>query len=145
MADIRRAEHGDKEQVIDLLKQFPSEEITVDWRSAAETFDRLVTDRQHYSIFVAEEEGKLLGVITMSYPEAIRCGGTYSCIEEFIVAADGRGKGLGGKLLSAAIKEAESRRCFELQVNNPSAAGYPVYLKQGFKDIGKHLKLFVSK
>jgi GNAT superfamily N-acetyltransferase len=127
-----------------LLNQFPSEELPNDQQAAAETFTRLSDDRERYSIFVAEEDGKLLGMITMSYPHAVRCCGVYTCIEEFIVAAEGRGKGIGGKLLSAAIEEAEKKKCYELQVNNPSAAGYPVYLRYGIKDVGKHLKMILA-
>ncbi|MBW2675458.1 MAG: GNAT family N-acetyltransferase [Deltaproteobacteria bacterium] len=142
---IRKARKEDREQVIGLLKQFPQEEIPIEWESAAATFLRLVVERERYSIFVAEENGRLLGVVTMSYPEAIRCCGVYTCIEEFIVAAEGRGKGIGGKLLAAAIEEASSRECYELQVNNPSVAGYPVYLKYDLQDLGKHLKLLLPK
>ncbi len=141
MIDIRRAKKEDKNRVIELLGQFPPEEISLDWEAAAAAYLRLVDDRERYSIFVADEDGEIQGVITMSYPMAIRCCGVYSCIEEFIVAAGGRGKGVGGTLLAAALEEAESRGCDELQVNNPSAAGYPVYLKYGFKDLGKHLKI----
>jgi hypothetical protein len=39
------------------------------------------------------------------------------------------------------IAEATSRGCYEIQINNPSELGYPVYLRKGFKEIGKHLKI----
>lgn len=143
--DIRRGRGEDAASVIDLLKQFPPEEQQgFPWQAATETFLRLVDDRDRCSIFVAEEGGRILGVITMSYPEAVRCGGPYTCIEEFIVASDGRGKGIGGKLLGAVITEARAKGCYELQVNNPSEAGYPVYLRYGLLDKGKHLKMVLA-
>ena len=39
--------------------------------------------------------------------------------------------------MKAAIAEATERGCDELQVNAPSEAGYPLYLRHGFKDNGK--------
>ena len=74
-------------------------------------------------------------------PTAIRCGGLYSCIEEFIVSEKARGKGVGGQLVQAIIAEAKLKGSFEIQINNPSKQGYPVYLRYGVKDIGKHLKM----
>ena len=83
----------------------------------------------------------MIGLITLSYPTAIRCGGKYSCIEEFIVSEQARGKGVGGKLLEAAIAEATARGCYQIQVNRPSEIGYPVYLRHGWEDLGKHLDM----
>lgn len=138
---IRKATIEDESHIITLLKQFPPEEATVDWQVGGETFRRIIGNTDLGTVFVAEENGQILGVITLSYPHAIRCGGYYSCIEEFIVDEKGRGKGVGGNLLKAAIVESQSRGCYELQVNRPSELGYPVYLRYGWKDLGKHLNL----
>lgn len=138
---IRKATIEDESHIITLLKQFPPEEATVDWQVGGETFRRIIGNADLGTVFVAEENGQILGVITLSYPHAIRCGGYYSCIEEFIVDEKGRGKGVGGNLLKAAIAESQSRGCYELQVNRPSELGYPVYLRYGWKDLGKHLNL----
>ncbi len=138
---IRKATIEDENYIINLLKQFPPEEATVDWQVGGQTFRRIIENTDLGTIFLAEESGQVLGVITLSYPHAIRCGGNYSCIEEFIVDEKGRGKGVGGQLLKAAIAEAQSRGCYELQVNRPSELGYPVYIRYGWKDLGKHLNL----
>jgi len=71
--------------------------------------------------------------------------GLYPGVKEFIVGEKGRGKGIGGKLLKVALEEASSQGCFELQVNNPSELGYPVYLKYGLADFGKNLKILFPK
>jgi GNAT superfamily N-acetyltransferase len=138
---IRKATIEDENHIVNLLRQFPPEEATIDWEIGAQTFRRIVENSDLGTIFLAEENGQALGVITLSYPHAIRCGGDYSCIEEFIVDERGRGKGVGGQLLKAAIAEAQSRGCYELQVNRPSELGYPVYLRYGWRDLGKHLNL----
>jgi GNAT superfamily N-acetyltransferase len=139
--EIRRATLGDESQIIDLLKQFPPEEISLDWKDAVSTFRQVIKNPELGSILVAEENGEILGVISVSYPTAVRCGGIYSCIEEFIVSEKARGKGIGGKLVEAIISAATARGCYEIQINNPSPLGYPVYLRHGLKDIGRHLKM----
>ncbi len=96
------------------------------------------------SILLADEGGILLGMVTLSYPLAIRCGGVYACIEEFVVGPQARGKGVGGLLLEAAVRRAREMGCAEIQVNRPSEAGYPVYLRHGWQDLGKHLNLAIQ-
>lgn len=138
---IRKATAEDEDHIFSLLKQFPVETDGYDWQKGTGSFRRILRDPALGSIFVADEEGAVLGVITLSYPTAIRCAGIYACIEEFIVDRRGRGKGLGGQLIQAALEEARSRGCYEIQVNRPSESGYPVYLRHGWKDLGKHLNL----
>ena len=61
-----------------------------------------------------------MGLISLSYPIAVRCGGIYACIEEFIVSEKARGKGAGSRLLEAAKRKAAQMGCHEVQVNRPS-------------------------
>ena len=138
---IRKAGPKDEDHVIALIKKFPSQEIEIDMDAALQAYRQRLSSPELGSMFVAEEQGDILGVITLSFPFAMRCGGVYSCIEEFIVDERSRGKGLGGKLLKAAMSEAASRGCHEIQVNNPSDVGYPVFLRYGWKDTGRHLKM----
>jgi len=137
---IRRATAEDEDKVISLIQLFPPSEITVDWKDARRTYQQVVKNPDLGSILVAEDNGEVVDVITLSYPTAIRCGGLYTCIEEFVVAERVRGQGMGSRLLQEAIAEATSKGCYEIQVNNPSELGYPLYLRHGLKDIGKHLK-----
>ena len=143
MVKIRNARLDDEVAVLALLLQVPDEELEeYDGREGHEkAFREIIQDANLGTIFIAEDDGDILGVLTLSYPTAIRCGGIYTCIEEFIVHEKARGKGVGGSLIKAALDETSSRGCFELQVNNPSPSGYPVYLKHGIEDIGKHLKI----
>lgn len=142
---IRKATVADEPQIFNLLKQFPVETDGYDWQRGAGTFRAMLENKDLGTVYVADEDGVILGVITLSYPSAIRCAGRYACIEEFIVDKKGRGKGIGGKLIKTAIEEARSRGCYELQVNRPSESGYPVYMRHGWKDLGKHLNLVFRK
>jgi len=141
MINIRKATLDDETRVIELIKEFPEGEIVIDWNKAAAAFREIIKDTDKGIVFVAEEDGTVAGVVTMSFPFATRCAGRYSCLEEVIVGEQLRGKGIGGKLLEAAIAEATEKGCYEVQVNRPSEMGYPVYLRHGFLDLGKHLNL----
>ena len=90
---------------------------------------------------MAKEGEELLGVISLSYPIAIRCSGPYARIEEYIVDEASRGKGIGGMLLDSAIEEARASGCFDIQVNNPSDLGRPLYLKRAFEEGGDYMRL----
>lgn len=138
---IRRAAIGDEDQLFALLNQFPSDDGGYQWKNGIETFRSVIKNSELGSVFVADEEGTILGLITLSFPTAIRCAGIYAGVEEFIVDKKGRGKGIGGRLIKTAIEEARSRGCHELQVNRPSESGYPVYIRYGWKDLGRHLNL----
>ena len=144
MIKIHQATIEDEAKVIDMLRQLlsPSAEYSaVDWQTAAILFREIVNNAEKGTILLAEQDGDAVGLITLSYPVAIRCGGIYTCIEEFIVSEAARGKGVGGQLLEAAIAEATAKGCYEIQVNRPSELGYPVYLQHGWQDLGKHLNL----
>jgi GNAT superfamily N-acetyltransferase len=142
---IRKAVAGDEPQFIELIQLFPPDAVPMaGWDLVGKAFQKIVRNPELGSIFVADDDGVLLGVITLSYPMAARCGGIYSCIEEFMVTEKARGKGVGGRLMEALLNEARLKGCFEIQVNNPSQMGYPVYLRHGFEDTGKHLKLMIK-
>ena len=145
MITIRKATMVDEAGVFGLLRQFSSGETSGEstdrWQGGTATFREIVSDEDKGTILVAEEDSDPVGVITLSYPVAIRCRGIYTCIEEFIVSASTRGKGVGGRLLEAAVAEATSKGCDEIQVNRPSELGYPVYLQHGWEDLGKHLNM----
>ena len=138
---IRKATIEDENRVFELLKQFPPDEVsTINFEATSGAYHQIIQNPKLGTILVAEENGEVVGVTTLSYPFAIRCGGVYSCIEENIVDERYRGKGVGGKLLKAAIAEATSKGCDEIQVNGPSEMGFPLYISKGLQDIGKHLK-----
>jgi len=145
MIEIRRAIVEDEGEIFDLFRQFTPGETPPErldrWQGGTGTFREIVNDDEKGTVLVAEEDNEVVGVITLSYPVAIRCGGIYTCIEEFIVSQKMRGRGVGGLLLEAAIAEATAKGCREIQVNRPSELGYPVYLEHGWADLGKHLNM----
>ncbi len=143
MVEVREATIEGEAGVFDLLKQLMSganEESAINQQSGVDTYRQMLKGETG-TVFVAIEDGSMLGLVTLSYPVAIRCGGTYSSIEEFIVSEQARGKGVGGALLEASITRATERGCSEFLVSRPSDLGLPVYLRHGWKDAGKALHM----
>jgi ribosomal protein S18 acetylase RimI-like enzyme len=142
---IRDATHSDEVQVLELFSKLPSRQNTseylVDQSLSSRIYRKILNDLSLGVVIVAELGSKLLGVITLSYPVAIRRGGHYSRIEEYIVDESFRGMRIGSKLLDAAIKAAQEHGCYDIQVNNPSDLGKPLYDKRGFKDGGEYWRL----
>ena len=145
MTLIRRAILEDESKVFDLFSRLTSRQRTdqyqVDQKTGHPVFRRIIENPELGVILVAQDGDTILGVISLSYPIAIRCSGSYARIEEYIVDESSRGRGIGGMLLEAAIKEARSMGCFDLQVNNPSDLGRPLYNNQGFEDGGEYIRL----
>jgi N-acetylglutamate synthase-like GNAT family acetyltransferase len=139
---IRKANTLDEQSIIDLLSQFPpSDQMTSNSKAIISSFHRIIQNSELGSILITEENGDVTGTIALSYPMALHCGGLYACIEDFIVSEKARGKGVGGELVKAAIDEAIKKGCHEIQVNNPSDLGYPVYLRCGLTSTGRHLRM----
>lgn len=144
MINIRKATIDDESGVFDLLVNLLSPQANdinrVYTPATSRVFKEIVDDDSKGAIIVAEEDNQMVGLITLSYPVAMRCAGKYTCIEEFIVSESVRGRGVGTQLLEAALDEAKKQGCFEIQVNAPTEMGYPLYIRQDIKDAGKHLK-----
>lgn len=142
MIEIRRASLEDETLVLGHYSCLVSRQRTgvwaVDQAASSGVYRKIVTDPELGVIIVAVEGPDILGVISLSFPVAVRSGGRYARIEEYIVDEKARGKGVGTRLLDAAIIEASNVGCYDLQVNNPSALGKPLYMKKGFVDGGEY-------
>ena len=142
MIDIRLATSQDETQVFRLFSRLDSRQRTGEWvvnqATGVSVFHKILGDPELGVIIVAVKGDRVLGVISLSYPVAIRCSGKYARLEEYIVDEDARGKGIGTGLLEAAIDAASSAGCYDLQVNNPSVLGKAVYSKIGFNEGGEY-------
>lgn len=64
-------------------------------------------------------------------------------LEDVFVKAENRGRGIGSKLVEAAITEAKKQDCYKIicasRYNNPKV--HALYQKLGFKDWGKEFRI----
>ena len=72
----------------------------------SKTFKNLISNERG-SLVVAEENGTVLGMASISFNLALRYNGEYCQLEELVVNKEARGKNVGGLLIEETIKLAK--------------------------------------
>ncbi|WP_212004747.1 GNAT family N-acetyltransferase [Chitinophaga sp. HK235] len=110
------------------------------WHTSDEELDELNEVLAQGHSFAAYEEGGLLGFII---GEERQWNNTLY-IAQLTVAATGRRKGIGSRLMQAIIQHAAKLRVrlLELETQNTNVPAVTFYKKHGFSVSGVHLKLY---
>ena len=108
---------------------------------AGEVFDRLL-DGVRGQVLVAEDDGELLGLASVTFNLAMRYGGEYCQLEELVVDPAARGKKVGALLVEATIESARGRGCAEIGAYLVEATEHnrPFYEKFGFEAVGTEMR-----
>jgi ribosomal protein S18 acetylase RimI-like enzyme len=143
-ARIRRATLEDGPAIEDLLEQLFAgySEVRAPTAARRAAWPGLVaSDRMR--ILVAEDDGGVLGVISLSFDQALRYAGEYAQVEELIVDPRGRGRKIGVLLVRSAIVAARERGCREigLYAREETRAFYE---KLGFTYAGPEVRLALA-
>lgn len=125
MITVRLATKEDKKDVLRLLDELLTHiEETQGYGNHEPTevvgnnlFDELISDDK-FKIFVAEEDGKVIGTATLFLYPIIRRGQYRGQLEEFIVTKSMRGKGAGSKLLEAVKEYCKDNNILSLRLNS---------------------------
>lgn len=86
------------------------------------------------AVFIAEEEGNVLGLVSVHSFEMIHRAGRLGRITALVVAASARGRGLGTELLSSAEKHLRAKGCVKLEVTSGEkrSSAHDFYAAQGY-------------
>lgn len=105
------------------------------------TFNELIS-KARGCLVVAEEDGDLLGMASISFNLALRYNGEYCQLEELVVDPKARGKNVGGLLLEETISLAKARGCkeFGLYLLESTKHNEPFYAKYGFINVGLEMR-----
>src|SRR5512141_824012 len=118
MATIRPAAPADLEALVRLLSVLFS--IEADFRPDAERqrrgLARMLEDPERRLVLVAEEDGAVVGMVTVQLVVSTAEGGDAGLLEDMIVDAAHRGRGVGRRLLAAAEAWARARGATRLQL-----------------------------
>lgn len=94
--------------------------------------------------FLAQCDGKSLGVITLHECAAIYAGGVFGEISELYVLPEARSLNIGEKLIDAAVEKAKALGWKRLEVGTPPEDESPrtlqFYKRLGFKATGTRMK-----
>lgn len=91
-------------------------------------------DHSSTFIFVAEDDGEVVGTTTISF-RSVPSKGLVGYIDDVVVGTAGQGKGLGDLLTGHCIQEARDRGAcrVELTTHPKRVAANHLYQKKGFK------------
>ncbi|MCQ4345961.1 GNAT family N-acetyltransferase [Pseudomonas stutzeri] len=94
----------------------------------------IVGDPALGTILVAVEDGRLLGMVNLLYTMSTALGARVALLEDMVVDATARGRGLGSALLESAIGHARSCGCrrITLLTDGDNLAAQRFYARHGF-------------
>ncbi len=140
MIELRNAKDTDAANCLELLAELQA--ATGSQHSKQSLALGSLSDLSRGQIVLAEEDGEILGMATVSYNVALRYGGEYCQLEELIVRPAARGKKLGGLLMNQVLANARERGCAEmgLYLVASSEHNQAFYEKFGFTRVGSEMR-----
>ena len=125
-------------ELLDVLTEATSEQNEI---FDSDTFSKLISNERG-CLVIAEENGIILGMASVSFNLALRYNGEYCQLEELVVDQDARGKNVGGLLIEEALRLAKNRGCKEagLYVLDSTKHNQTFYEKYGFVKIGEEMR-----
>ena len=125
-------------ELLDVLTEATSEQNEI---FDSDTFSKLIS-KDRGCLVIAEENGIILGMASISFNLALRYNGEYCQLEELVVDQDARGKNVGGLLIEETLRLAKKRGCkeFGLYLLESTKHNQPFYEKYGFVKIGEEMR-----
>jgi len=133
---IRPAEPDDAQTVFTLLAQF-----VTSYQPQREAFNRnflkLIASQQ--SVFlIASADGQVVGYALGSIAMTLYANGPVLELQELMVSPEHRKRGIGRRLVGAALEQALSAGCAEATV--PTRRAQDFYVRLGFEETAVYLK-----
>jgi GNAT superfamily N-acetyltransferase len=142
---VRRSTDQDLPGAVSMLRDLYSE-LGEEAESLACISEELVADlgKKGTLIVIAELEGRVVGLATLTRTQAIYAGGEYGVIDEMYVVPEARSLGVGAILVESCLEEAKTRGWKRLDVTAPTEERWvrtvSFYEAQGFRFTGPKLK-----
>jgi glucosamine-phosphate N-acetyltransferase len=139
---INQLEKYDFQNYLVLMNQFRPVETDMTFDKFSEIYDKIFT---YGEIYVARDENKIIGSITVIYEQKfIHHGAIYSHIEDVVVDKDyqsaGSKKGLkiGSRLIEYAKQKSMEKNCYKCTLVCSEELS-PFYRKNQFEETGLHM------
>jgi len=120
---------------------------TPDADEIAAIFHEIEADDRHSTLLALDDDGDVVGILTLSQTISIYAGGYIGVLNELYVVPNYRSEGVGKILLDAAKALAEERGWKRLEVTTPGeeyAKTLRFYEREGFMAIGPRYKFMVG-
>lgn len=137
---IRIANVNDLKQISELLIELlETIEVTggLNTKNIFENLQILMNDKDHY-LLVAENQNQIIGFINFCTRRTCLHKAPSALIDELVVSKNYRNKGIGKKLLLAAVEKCKELRCCEIEVSTEktNTQARKFYSQCGFEEIG---------
>ena len=133
---IRRLNLSDVPKVIPLMAElgYPTDVVSFAGRVTA------VAANPDDGMLIAEEEGRVLGLVAFHSFEMLHRPGRLGRITALVVSASARGRGVGGQLLSAAEGHLLASGCIKLEVTSGEQRldAHGFYAARGYREQRVH-------
>lgn len=123
--------------VLELLKDLNDGEAS-DEEQMRQNWEK-IKQYPYYKIFLAEDEGRIVGTFSLLICENIgHHGKKFAILENVVVKSGLRGQGLGRKMLGEALELAKGENCYKLMLssNIKRQDAHRFYENLGFKQHG---------
>jgi len=129
--ELRECAESDVRDVYDLVCELKESEL--DYRGFEAAFGDKINDKTMRCILAAEG-GKAIGFLSLNIDYQLHHAAKVATIEELVVNAEHRGRGVGGLLLESAVQHAKDAKCDVIELTSGIARerAHKFYIKNGF-------------
>lgn len=134
---IRLARESDYKQLMQLYNDFVGEDRYSKYNN--DSFKKVINSTNNF-IFVAEDNGKLVGFATFSIRDVIRYPKQIAELDELFVSLDYRQKGVGKLLMQQVEDKAKELNCYRIFVESQykHETAHKFYEELGYSNYGYH-------
>jgi len=109
-------------------------EFAPDTPRAESGLRQIIANPEAGIVLVAKEAGTAVGIANVLFTVSTALGGRVAILDDFVVAAAARGRGIGSALLERAIVVAREQGCLRiaLQTDHDNVEAQRLYQRHGF-------------
>jgi ribosomal protein S18 acetylase RimI-like enzyme len=141
----RPATPADYNDVVRLVRHLGAH-FPIDGAALPIVFRELLSDPD-WEAYVAEgDDGRVVGLVSIRFANALHASGMLAAIEELVVDAAAQGRGVGRLLCERAVARARERDCRKVVVTSNRAETDPAgfYASVGFESVAGSYAIFLD-
>ena len=134
---IRQATVEDSAVIAQLMAQLIEASGYEGWQVSPEQVEeslRKMANSDAYQVLLAEDEGQVVGLLSLSFRHTLFHSAPSALIDELVVERAHRRRGVGQQLMTEAIKRCRAPGCCEVEVSTERSneAAQEFYRQHGF-------------
>ncbi len=141
----RAATPADLNDVLRLVRHLGAR-FPIDAGALPIVYRELLSDPDWEAHVADDGDGRVIGLVTIRFANALHASGMLAAIEELVVDSSAQGRGVGRALCESAIRRARERDCRKVVVTANRAEIDPAgfYASVGFKEVAGSYAIFLD-